>query len=258
MTGLLDNAANSRPIDELLAVMAQLRDPETGCPWDIQQNFKTIAPYTLEEAYEVLDAIERDDMPDLCDELGDLLLQVVFHSQMAEEQQSFGFDDVARAITEKMIRRHPHVFADKRYASEQEQKADWDAIKQQERQVRSDATGSSNAQRTSALDNVALSLPALVRAEKLGKRAARVGFDFPSAPAARDKLSEELHELDNELAVADNHQRIHEELGDVLFSLCNLARKTGVDAEASLRDANSRVESIFIFRIYMLANVAGL
>lgn len=233
----------SKPIDELLVVMARLRDPENGCPWDVKQDFASIAPYTLEEAYEVLDAIEREDMDDLCDELGDLLLQVVFHAQMAKEKKLFNFDDVARAIVSKMVRRHPHVFGDKQYASQAEQAADWDAIKRQEKQSgkQVDKTESSG----SVLEGVALSLPALVRAEKLGKRAARVGFDFPSSSAARVKLAEELEELDVELPIANNKQRIHEELGDVLFSVCNIARKNGIDAESSLRDANTRFEQRF-------------
>ena len=220
-----------RPIDRLIAIMARLRDPEDGCPWDIEQTFATIAPYTVEEAYEVADAIERADLGDLKEELGDLLLQVVFHARMAEEQGVFGFEDVARAINEKMIRRHPHVFGDETYASLADQKAGWDALKAEERKDKAATAG--------LLDDVPVGLPALTRAVKLSKRAAGVGFVWPSAKEVLAKLHEEVAELEAEIAAGDL-EKARQEMGDVLFVVANLARTLEVDPEDSLRFTNAK------------------
>jgi MazG family protein len=221
----------------LLSIMAALRDPKGGCPWDLEQDFKSIAPYTLEEAYEVCDAIQRDDMADLREELGDLLLQVVFHSQMAEEAGHFSFADVAAGISDKMIRRHPHVFGDGEERDAQSQTRAWEAQKALERA----AKGAGDA---SLLANIPLALPALVRAEKLTKRAARVGFDWPSADEVFSKLDEELGEVREAIASGDQ-DHIAEELGDLLFVISNLARKLSVDPESALRSANSKFERRF-------------
>jgi tetrapyrrole methylase family protein/MazG family protein/ATP diphosphatase len=226
------------PIDELLAVMARLRDPQMGCPWDREQSFATIAPYTIEEAYEVADAIERGDLHDLKDELGDLLFQVVFHARMAEEQGAFGFDDVAAAIVTKMRRRHPHVFGDERIDSATEQTAAWEAHKARER---ADKGG-----HESLLDGITRTLPALTRAEKLQKRAARVGFQWPDIGGVLDKLEEELREVRAEVAAGDT-RALHGEIGDLLFACANLARYAGVDAEAALRATNTKFERRFRF-----------
>lgn len=215
----------------LLDVMARLRDPERGCAWDLEQSFATVAPYTIEEAYEVADAIERGDLDDLKDELGDLLFQVVFHARMAEEQGAFAFADVADAIAEKMIRRHPHVFADARYRSATEQTVAWEDQKAQERAARPQASG--------VLAGVAVGLPALTRAAKLTKRAARVGFDWPDVDQVIAKLHEELGELQAEVAAGDA-ARVREELGDLLFVVANLARKLDVEPEDALRSANAK------------------
>lgn len=215
----------------LLAVMARLRDPETGCPWDIEQDFASIAPYTIEEAHEVTDAIERGDMEDLKSELGDLLLQTVYHTQMATEAGAFDFDAVARAITDKMIARHPHVFgAENRDKTPAQQTADWEAQKAHERAARAE---------TGVLDGVALGLPALMRAEKLQKRAARVGFDWPDTGDVLDKIAEESAEL---VAARDTlpQDKVAEEMGDLLFVMANLARHLGVDPETALRGANAK------------------
>ena len=222
----------SRPIDRLLGVMVRLRDPQHGCEWDCAQTFATIAPYTIEEAYEVADAIERADMADLKDELGDLLLQVVFHARMAEEAGLFGFDDVAAAICDKMERRHPHIFGDRAEGGHHL----WEIIKAEERA----AKGASSSP-ASALDGVALGLPALLRAEKVQKRAARTGFDWPDPSGARAKIDEELAEVD----AADRPAEIEEEIGDLLFATVNWARKLGVDPEAALRAATSKFERRF-------------
>jgi nucleoside triphosphate diphosphatase len=218
-------------IARLLRIMERLRDPQTGCPWDIVQDFGTIAPYTIEEAYEVADAIERQAHGELRDELGDLLLQVVYHAQMAREAGYFGFDDVVRAISEKMIRRHPHVFGEEsRDKSPQEQVRDWEAIKAAERIGRT---------ASSALDGVAAGLPALTRAVKLQNRAARVGFDWPSADSVLDKIAEETAELVAEVTASDA-QRSFEEYGDLMFVMANLARHLDIDPEAALRAANAK------------------
>lgn len=220
----MPNALPQSPIDRLLAVMAKLRDPDDGCEWDLAQSFATIAPYTIEEAYEVADAITGGDPAAICDELGDLLLQVVFHSQIAADAGLFGFDDVATAIADKMERRHPHIFGDR---TTREVRQQWEQIKAAERA----ADGAKGA-----LAGVAQSLPALVRAQKLQSRAARVGFDWPNADGPRAKITEELAEV---VAAPDDAAR-HEEIGDLLFAMVNYARHLNVDAEGALRDANMK------------------
>lgn len=218
----------SQELDRLLRIMARLRDPERGCEWDVAQDFKMIAPYTIEEAYEVADAIERDDMFDLRGELGDLLLQVVFHARMAEEAGHFTFDDVARSISDKMETRHPHIFGDAEGTMTSHR---WEELKATER-------AQNGAQ--SALEGVAQALPALMRAEKLQKRAARVGFDWPDLDGPRAKLDEEL----DELAQADDADRLLE-AGDVLFAAVNIVRHYGIDAEQALRATNAKFEKRF-------------
>ena len=226
-------ADDRHPIFRLVEIMARLRAPEGGCPWDVEQTFATIAPYTIEEAYEVADAIERRDLGDLKDELGDLLLQVVFHARMAEEEGAFDFADVARAINDKMVRRHPHVFADVTHKDVAEQTRAWETIKAGERAAkRAD-------QPASLLDEVPTALPALTRAVKLSKRAARVGFVWPSAAEVLAKLHEEVAELEAEVAAGDL-AKAREELGDVLFVCANLARELDVDPEAALRTTNAK------------------
>jgi len=223
------------PIERLLTIMSRLRDPKGGCPWDLEQTFKTIAPYTIEEAYEVADAIEREDLEDLRTELGDLLFQVVFHAQMAREQGAFSFDDVVEAICDKMERRHPHVFGSERIDSAQEQTVAWDEHKRRERA----------ATRESVLDDVPLALPALTRAEKLGKRAASVGFEWPDMQGALDKVAEEIAELRSELSGEPDRAAIANEIGDLLFSLVNVCRYLKIDPETSLRHANAKFERRF-------------
>ena len=227
----MSQTPNPKPsIDRLLEIMARLRDPVSGCPWDKEQTFATIAPYTSEEAYEVADAIQRGDTGDLKDELGDLLLQVVFHSRIAEEAGKFTFEDVAKSIADKMIRRHPHVFGDHAYDSAEAQTEGWEAIKAAERAEKRQA---------GVLADVPVGLPALLRAVKLTKRAARVGFDWPDASAVIEKLQEEVAELEAEIASGDR-DKAHEELGDLLFVCANLARKLGADPEDALRSANAK------------------
>ena len=214
-------------LTRLLAIMARLRDPATGCPWDIEQTFQTIAPYTIEEAYEVADAIERGDMGELEGELGDLLLQTVYHTQIGQEAGHFSFASVAKSISDKMIARHPHVFGDaSRDKSAAQQTLDWEKIKAVERRGRT-------------LDGVALGLPALLRAVKLQKRAARVGFDWPDISMVLDKLQEEAREL-AEARDTMSKAEISDELGDMLFVMANLARHLQVDPEAALRGANAK------------------
>ena len=212
-----------RPLDRLLAIMRRLRDPERGCEWDVAQTFATIAPYTIEEAYEVADAIARGDLAELKDELGDLLLQVVFHARIAEERGAFAFEDVATAIADKLERRHPHIFSDAETGGHHL----WEQIKADERAAKQDA---------SALAGVALGLPALTRAEKLGRRAARVGFDWPDASGPRAKIDEELGEIDAAVTMAE----VEDEIGDLLFSVANYARHRGIDPEVALRFANAK------------------
>ncbi len=222
-------------ITRLLATMARLRDPVAGCPWDQVQNFTTIAPYTIEEAYEVEDAIARGDRPALLDELGDLLFQAVYHAQMAEEEGVFSFADVAETIHRKMVLRHPHVFAASETRSTEEQTRAWEVQKASERAARAEL---------GTLAGIPLALPALTRAQKLTRRAGRVGFDWPDAAAVLDKLDEEVAELRAELPSADP-ARLADELGDMLFVLANLARKLDLDAEACLRGANRKFERRF-------------
>lgn len=228
-------AGDGAPIDRLLAIMARLRDPSTGCEWDRAQTFATIAPYTIEEAYEVADAIDRADLNDLKDELGDLLLQVVFHSRIAEELGAFAFDDVANAISAKLIRRHPHLFtADGNARTSGEQRATWEAIKAAEREAKGDGP-------VSALDGIPLALPALLRAQKIQERAARVGFDWPNASGPRAKVSEELEELDRAMTPA---QQL-DEAGDLLFAVVNYLRHLDISAEQALHAATAKFSRRF-------------
>jgi len=229
-------------LQELLELMRELRHPERGCPWDQQQTFKTIAPYTIEEAYEVADAIERESLDELKGELGDLLFQVVFHSQMASEQGAFEFDDVARGIVNKMRSRHPHVFGDATHQTPDEVKQSWEAAKAAERE-KAGAGG-----RVSVLDDIALSLPALMRSEKIQKRVARIGFDWPAVEHVYEKMHEELLEVQEAAQLDDKAARadaLEDEVGDVLFVAVNLARHYKVDAEKSLRRANNKFEKRF-------------
>lgn len=228
-------------IDRLTEVMARLRDPDGGCPWDIEQDFRSIAPYTIEEAYEVAEAIDRGDMAALRDELGDLLLQVVFHARMAEERGEFAFADVVAAIVDKMVRRHPHVFADETVDSAAAQTQAWEAHKAAERDARAAAEG----RPASLLDGVSVALPGLTRAVKLGRRAARVDFDWPDARSVLGKIDEELAELRAEMAEGAERGRLEDELGDLLFSVANLARHLGIEPEAAVRRANRKFEERF-------------
>ena len=228
-------------LDHLLTIMAQLRDPEHGCPWDCAQDFTTIAPYTIEEAYEVADAIARGDMAALKDELGDLLFQVVFHSRMAEEAGLFAFADVAAAIADKMLRRHPHVFGTVKISSVTAQSEAWEAHKAAERQARARQA----EQKESVLDGVALALPALLRSIKIQARAARIGFDWPNATEVFVKIDEEIAELRTELAHSADQTLLEDELGDILFAVANLARKLEIDPEAALRRATAKFERRF-------------
>jgi ATP diphosphatase len=228
--------ASPSTIDELLAIMARLRDRERGCPWDVEQNFASIAPYTIEEAYEVADAIDRNALGDLCDELGDLLLQVVFHAQMASEQGAFDFGDVVSAICDKMVRRHPHVFGEARVADAEAQTQAWEEHKRAERSGDSDR---------SVLAGISRGLPEWIRSRKLQKRAAGVGFDWPEVAQVLAKLDEELAELRHEIDVKATRARIEDEFGDVLFVMSNLARKLDIDPGSALRGANAKFERRF-------------
>lgn len=223
-------------MEKLLDIVAKLRDPQKGCPWDREQSFKSIAPHTIEEAYEVIDAIERNDLPDLRHELGDLLLQVVFHAQMAEEQGAFNFGEVVEGICSKMIRRHPHVFGNQKFASIAEQRANWESHKAAERAQKG---GSGRV-----LEGVSASQPGLSRAIQLGKRAATVGFDWPDADRVIDKVREELQELD-EARLSGDQNKIEQELGDLLFSMASLARHLGIDPDSALRRAGMKFELRF-------------
>lgn len=245
-------------IDELIAIMAALRTPVTGCPWDLEQDFRTIAPYAIEEAYEVADAIERGDLVDLKDELGDLLLQVVYHARLAEEQGAFAFADVVAAISRKMVRRHPHVFGDEAARSSGAAKGVWEKIKAEEKAEKAAeraATGqpSTSASSSRVLADVPVGLPALTRAVKLQDKAARVGFDWPSLAPVMDKMREELAELEEVALAADprgpspmpdpgaaQRARIEEEYGDLLFVMANVARHLKIDPESALRSANAK------------------
>jgi nucleoside triphosphate diphosphatase len=233
--------AESPQIQPLFDIMAKLRTPVTGCPWDLEQDFASIAPYTIEEAYEVADAIERDDMVALKDELGDLLLQVVFHSQMASELSTFTLQDVIDSICDKMVRRHPHVFGDVQADHAEAVVTNWETIKAAERQEK--------IADKSALADIARALPALLRAQKLQKRAARTGFDWPDVHGCIDKLNEEIEEV----LEANGETEQFEEVGDMLFAAVNISRHLGIDAEAALKAANVKFEKRFRF----MENVAG-
>ncbi|MEX0300604.1 MAG: nucleoside triphosphate pyrophosphohydrolase [Kordiimonas sp.] len=228
-------------MDDLLEIMQKLRDPETGCPWDIEQNFSTIAPYTIEEAYEVDEAIRNNDMDSLKDELGDLLFQAVFHAQMATEEKLFSFADVVQNVSEKMVRRHPHVFGNMSIEDADAQTVSWERLKAKEREQKAKTLGRA----PSALDGVTPSLPALLRALKLQNRAARVGFDWPSTDQVIDKIQEESAELLYEVKSGAERSKIKEEFGDLLFIISNLARHFKLDPEECLRDANNKFERRF-------------
>jgi MazG family protein len=221
-----------RQVATLRAIMAALRTPGTGCPWDLEQNFATIAPYTIEEAYEVADAIGRNDKGDLCEELGDLLLQVVYHAQLAAEEKSFDFDDVVEAICRKMIRRHPHVFGDEKARSAKLAKGFWEEIKAREKK---------KAKASGILDGVPVTLPAMTRAVKLQSRAAKVGFDWPSIDFVYEKMNEEIAELQGETLPEEQMA----EYGDLLFAMANLGRHLGIDPEGALRAANEKFNRRF-------------
>jgi nucleoside triphosphate diphosphatase len=253
-------------LPRLLRLMAALRDPVRGCPWDVAQSFATIVPYTIEEAYEVADAVARGDLADLRDELGDLLLQVVFHARMAEEQAAFAFDDVARAIGDKLVRRHPHVFAPdgtllpagSPLREPAQVEAQWAAIKAQERSARRAARQADDAAGSGPdpLGGVARALPALARAEKISRRAAAYGFDWDNAAQVVDKVREETDEVAEALAAGDP-QALSEEIGDLLFSVANLARHAGIDPEAALRDGTAKFERRFAAMARHLAASGG-
>ncbi len=238
----------SRDIARLIEIMAALRDPETGCPWDIEQDFRTIAPYTIEEAYEVADAIARGDLDDLREELGDLLLQVVYHARMAEEAGDFSFGDVVQAITEKMIRRHPHVFGDEQARSAGSAKGMWEKIKAQEKAAKRSARLARGLPPEDGgkgfLDSVPVAFPALTRALKLQEKAARVGFDWGEAAPILDKIEEEIGEL-REAMGSGNAAAVKDEFGDLLFAIVNLGRHLSVDAEAALGGTNDKFRSRF-------------
>ncbi len=236
---MVDPAQDARSMERLLSIMTRLRDPESGCPWDIEQTFQSIVPHTIEEAYEVADAVEHGNTGHLMEELGDLLLQVVFYAQMAQEDGGFDFHDVVQAVSDKLVRRHPHVFGDREVADAEAQIEHWENLKEAER-------GEKAAE--SVLDDVAGALPALTRAGKLQKRAARVGFDWPDVGGPLAKIREETEEVRLSLAANDNEDHSPEldrELGDLLFSVVNLARKTDIDPESALRHANERFEHRF-------------
>jgi nucleoside triphosphate diphosphatase len=240
-------------LDRLLAIMTRLRDRERGCPWDREQDFATIAPYTIEEAYEVADAVARSDMAALKDELGDLLFQVVFHARMAEEAGLFDFADVDAAIADKMVRRHPHVFGDTEIRTAAAQSAAWEQHKAEERAAQAASAG----RRDSVLDGVALAVPALLRAAKIQRRAARIGFDWPQPRPVIAKVIEEIAELEAALDDDADAEKIEDEIGDLLFAAANLARKLEIDPEAALRRATAKFERRFR-RIEALAVERGI
>jgi len=231
----MTDESDRSPIDRLLEVMDRLRAPEDGCPWDLEQTFRSIAPYTIEEAHEVADAIEREDLEHLKDELGDLLFQVVFHARLGREIGAFSFDDVAAAVADKLIRRHPHVFGEGAKMDAERQTENWEQIKAAERE---------KAGMSGFVDGVSASLPPLRRAVKLQKRAGRAGFDWPDLQPVLAKIREELQELEDELEPA-NRDRMEDELGDVLFAVANLARKLDIDADGALRRTNLKFETRF-------------
>ncbi|MEM9358292.1 MAG: nucleoside triphosphate pyrophosphohydrolase [Pseudomonadota bacterium] len=258
----MSKQSSSAAVTKLNSVMAALRHPVTGCPWDIEQTFASIAPYTIEEAYEVADAIERNDLPDLKEELGDLLLQVVYHARIAEEQNHFDFEDVAEAVTEKMINRHPHVFGTEAERAAGAAPGFWERIKAQEKRKKDEerrAAGGATDQapaNTSALDGVPPTMPALTRAKKLQSKAARIGFDWPSLDPVFEKLNEELAELKEAVSSGDQ-SAIDEEYGDLLFVIANIARHLDLDPEASLRKANAKFTSRFQRMETLLAEQRG-
>lgn len=240
-------------LKQLLNLMAQLRDPERGCPWDLRQDFRSLVPHTLEEAYEVAETIESGDLGALCDELGDLLFQVIFYARLAQERDAFAFHDVVAALSEKLVRRHPHVFGDAGQAQTTTGHYSWEAIKAQERlEKQADAT-----EQPGALDGIARTLPALPRAMKLQRRAAQVGFDWNAPLPVLEKIREELAELEVEITAGAEHDRLEDELGDILFACANLARHLRVDAEAALRHTNAKFERRFR-RVESLLREAGM
>ncbi len=252
-----DQHGPPKTLGDLLAVMAALRTPGSGCPWDLEQTFATIAPYTIEEAYEVADAIEQGNRADLKEELGDLLLQVVYHARRAEEEGSFAFADVVDGVTVKMIRRHPHVFGDEKARSAQLAKGWWEAIKAEERAAKQEGSDATTPAENSLLADVPIGLPGLTRAVKLQAKAARVGFDWPTLAPVFSKMREELAELEEIAVPADprgarppagpTDPRIVDEFGDVLFVMANVARHLGVDPETALRTANAKFERRFAY-----------
>lgn len=252
-------------IEQLLEVMRRLRDPVKGCPWDLEQTWQSLIPYTLEETYEVAEAIELGDSNEVADELGDLLFQIVFYAQIADEEGQFDFTTVCNKISDKLIRRHPHVFADANVSSSAEQTEAWEKQKAKERAEKSAASSSGQAQPHSILAGVSRTLPALTRAAKLQKRAARVGFDWPDIGGVIDKFKEEIAELEAEFAAdaeaateAAHQARVEHEVGDVLFAAVNLARHAGIDPETALRVANRRFESRFAEVEVLLAPQGGV
>ena len=229
-------------IEKLVDIMRALRDTKSGCPWDLEQDFQSLIPYTLEEAYEVADAIERNDLDDMKGELGDLLFQIVFYSQLADEQQFFNFNDVAQSISDKLIRRHPHVFAGAKVKNAEAQTKEWEKIKELERKSKAESC----TKILSHLDDVSRTLPSLMRAEKLQKRAAKEGFDWTSIKDVLAKVYEELEEVQQEVdAKVQEKERLEDEIGDLFFSCINLSRHAGVDSEQSLRKANLKFERRF-------------
>lgn len=233
---------NTAPaMNKLLQIMERLRDPENGCPWDLEQTFSTIAPHTIEEAYEVAEAIADNDMQELKSELGDLMFQVVFYAQMAKEQGDFDFNEVVDAISEKMIRRHPHVFGDKSIKTADAQTKAWEEVKAEERAAKADG----KTERHSALDGVAKTLPALTRAIKLQNRAARVGFDWPDTDPVFDKINEELEEFKDEIRKNESREALEDEFGDILFAVANLGRHLSIDPETALARTNKKFTDRF-------------
>ncbi len=229
-------------MNQLLEIMKSLRNPDSGCPWDIEQKFSTIAPYTIEEAYEVADAVARDDMDELCSELGDLLFQVVYHSQMADEKGLFNFRDVTENINEKLIRRHPHVFAESEITDAKTQSIAWEAIKTQERLSKQEKAG----QEQGLLGGINKAMPALARAQKLQSRAATVGFDWHETQTVLDKIKEELEEVEEEInSETQSVEKIEDEIGDLLFTCVNLARHFSIDSESAVRKTNAKFEKRF-------------